>query len=98
VKELIWFNVPQAFQFLIREGRVYTLRHKIKKEGEHALMSSLALYGPSTGYRVRVEFVKRINQTEDLIPFLPKSGFKHLEDWLKEAKGAPFLHLVILMG
>lgn len=76
-------------------GNVYTLREKPKREGIHELRSSLTL---TPLYRkVRVKFIKFIKNKGELKEFLPNSGFKTIEKWVKAAHGSPFLHLVFLL-
>ena len=87
---MMFFNVPEARGQLLREGIVYTLRPKLRREGK-----DLAVYGSyfkneKLGY-VAVKYVGEIN---DLAPYLPASGFVSLKDWLAAAKGSRFLYEV----
>jgi len=38
---IIWFNVPEAYKYLMENGEVYTLRDHSKKKGNAMLRSSL---------------------------------------------------------
>ena len=93
---MIWFNVRQALNQLLKHGEVYTLRPKKRREGIEPLFSKF-FPQKSKGDRVLVKFVKKITKKEDLIPFVAKSGFSSIDEWLQKAGEASFLYYVRLL-
>jgi hypothetical protein len=65
---LIWFNVPEAYNYLKQNGRVRTLRDHDKANGPHKLFSSLEAKEPKERYKgkVKVEFTAIIENINDL--------------------------------
>ena len=84
---IIWFNVKEAYDFLMENGEVYTLRAKPKKDGKHQLRS---IHCPLEGFpyvvgKVNVRFVMSIiamwrKTEEQLKPYVAKSGFKDVQE------------------
>jgi hypothetical protein len=90
---VIWFNVKKARDFLLKNGYVYTLRPRKRREGKDVLM-----YGGfgKKGY-VNVKFVKEILDWDELNRYVYESGFRNVDEWVREAKGSRFLYLVTLL-
>ena len=93
--DLIFFNVPQAREYLLRRGFVYTLRPKMRKTGR-----DVAAYGSYYEHQrighVWVDFVKEVKDKGELRGYVADSGFKSVEDWWRAAKGSRFLFKVTL--
>lgn len=92
---VMWFNVLEARDFLLRNGRVFTLRPKRRKrEGRHEVL----MYG---GFGKKgdlyVSFVKEIEDVGELKEFVEDSGFGSLDEWLLAADGSRFLYYVMLI-
>jgi len=101
---MIFFNVEEARNFLVKNGFVYTLRRHRKHLG-----SNLAVYG---GYykweklgACNIEFIKDVSWMGDLTAEdVENSGFETVTDWWKVAmkfyQGSAFslaLYKVILV-
>ena len=98
VDGIIWFNYPKAFNQLMTRGEVYTLR-KTVKNGIYVLLSKLVLNPPKTGKLVRVKYLGRIWNKQDLEDYVKKSGYDSVDDWMKEAdEDAVHLHHVLLLS
>ena len=97
----IIFNVPEAYDFLIENGEVYTIREakgNYIKKGKHQVLSNLfhriVTYKrilPSYVGLVNVELEKALiakpQKTEqELKPYVAKSGFKEIPEWLSKVK------------
>jgi hypothetical protein len=91
---VIWFNVEKARDFLLKNGYVYTLRPKKRREGIEVLMYDG--FGKK-GY-ANVKFVKEILDWDELNRYVYESGFRNVDEWVREAKGSRFLYLVALLG
>jgi len=90
---IIWFNVPEAYKYLMEHGEVYTLRDHLKKEGKAMLKSSLE----GKPYYKGMVIIKLIS-AKPSYPSLTyyksfsgwieyhvgKSGFKTVEEWLSK--------------
>ena len=93
---IIWFNVPQSLKHLLERGLVYSIRNKPKPEGLYTLASKY--FSPKiTGYRVMVRFVKKIDDPQDLQPYLTDSGFQDPIEWWYRANWFKYLHKVTLI-
>jgi reverse gyrase len=90
VKLVIWFNVEKARNYLLRNGYVYTLRPKKRREG----IEVLSYEGFGKKGVVYVSFVKEIESDEELKEFVSESGFETVEEWRKEAGESRFLYYV----
>lgn len=92
-QETMFFNVPEAREHLISQGFVYTLRPKMRKTGHDA-----AVYGSYFRQQrigdVWVDFIKEVEDIDEVREYLPGSGFKRVEDWWQAAKGSRFLFKV----
>jgi len=95
----MWFNIQEARDYLLRNGFVYTLRPKPyrgrskRKHGKDILMYN----GFGKKGEVYFEFIKTIDDPNELEPIVQFSGFKSLDEWLKNAKGNRCLFKVILL-
>ena len=96
VEGVIWFNYPRAFNQLMTEGEVFTLRKTIKN-GVYVVLSKLVLNPPKTGRMAKVEYLGRVLNKEELEDYVKKSGYKTVDDWVSEAKDAVHLHRVVLL-
>ena len=96
VEGVIWFNYPKAFNQLMTNGEVYTLRKSIKN-GTYVLLSRLILNPPKTGRMVKVTYLGRVSDKSILDNYVRKSGYETVDEWLEKAKDAVHLHWVILL-
>lgn len=91
---VIWFNVKEAREFLLKNGYVYTLRPKKRKRvGREVLM-----YG-SFGKKgmVMVGFIKKITRNRELEEYVKCSGFRSVIEWRSVAGESRFLYRVDLL-
>jgi hypothetical protein len=86
-KLVIFFNVPEARDCLVKNERVYTLRRP-RRTGH-----DLAAYGSRFKWKrighVNVEYIKRIEEGkehEQLKPYLPLSDFETVDAWISKAR------------
>jgi hypothetical protein len=79
---VIWFNVKKAREHLLTRGSVYTLRPRLRSEGNDVL--SYGRFG-AKGY-VKVELVKVIRSREELQPYVSESGFRSADEWLNQTE------------
>lgn len=90
---VIYFNVTQARNQLMDKGFVYTLRTEHRATGQ-----TVAMWRSMPLCFVRVLKVEA-KVPEDLGDFLPHSGFKSVEEWLKMASmNARTLYWVTRIG
>ena len=92
----IFFNKAPAREQLLKHGEVYTLRRKRKSVGETTAREGDLFHFKELG-RVKVEPVGEISECSEgeLGKYLPKSGFRTVEDWCAaRAIGANWLYLV----
>jgi hypothetical protein len=94
VKLVIWFNVPEAREYLLKHGEVYTLRRKERREGKEVLMYG----GFGKKGEVNVKFVREILDWNELNRYVDKSGFRTVDEWIRKAKGSRFLYHVVLLS
>ena len=85
---IIWFNVKEAYEYLMKYGEVYTLRDHPKYQGNAMLKSSLE-GKPFYKGMVNVEFVLLIAldvpmSKASLSRYVGKSGFKTVDEWLSK--------------
>ncbi len=88
---MMFFNVPEARIHLLEKGEVYTVRPKDRRTGKETAVRSNHREKVLLG-KVSVEFVKRIACSEDLVPYLEKSGFQNVYDWWEDANYSTFLY------
>jgi hypothetical protein len=91
---VIWFNVREAREYLLRKGHVYTLRPKMRREGRDVLM--FGRFG-KRGV-VYVKFVKEVKSDSELEDYVRESGFGSVGEWRKKAGRSRFLYYVELVG
>lgn len=87
---VIWFNVDEARKYLLETGFVYTLRPKKRREG----IEVLSYDGFGKKGMVTVKLIKEIKDIKELSGYVDQSGFKTVEEWLKEADKSRFLYEV----
>jgi len=90
---VIWFNVKKARDFLLKNGYVYTLRPKKRREG----IDILSYGGFGKKGVVYVIFVKEIKNDVELREFVKDSGFESVQEWRKEAGESRFLYYVFTL-
>ena len=90
---VMWFNVEEARNFLLKNLSVYTLRPKTRREGKEVL--SYGGFGKKGV--VYVVFVKEINDDSELEEFVTESGFNSVEEWLEKAGESRYLYYVMLL-
>jgi hypothetical protein len=86
--------VEKARNYLLRNGYVYTLRPKKRREGKEVL--SYGGFGKKG--EVNVKFVKEILDWNELNRYVDKSGFRTVDEWVRKAKGSRFLYHVVLLS
>lgn len=91
---VIWFNVEEAREYLLKRGHIYTLRPKRRRERKEVLM-----FG-KFGKRgvVYVRFIKEVKSDSELEGYVGESGFKSVTEWRRKARRSRFLYLVELVG
>ena len=93
----IFFNVPEARDYLLKHGYAYTLRPKMRRTGK-----DLAVYGSYYKHEtigpVRVDFIKEIKEDTELGKYVQESGFLNVQDWLAAAEGSRFLFKVTIIS
>lgn len=93
----IWFNNTKARKYLLENKMVYTFRPKSKRVGEIRKLGKETLMYNGFGSKgiVYVDFIKIINDMNELEPYVNMSGFKSIQEWYKEASGnSRYLYLV----
>jgi hypothetical protein len=91
---VMWFNVSESREYLLKHGQVYTLRPKKRREGKEIL--SYGGFGKKG--EVNVKFVKEILDWNELNRYVDKSGFRTVDEWVRKAKGNRFLYHVVLLS
>ena len=90
----MWFNVKEAREQLLKDGVVYTLRPKKRREGHEVLMYN----GFGKKGEIEVLFIGKVDADVDLEGiFLEMSGFPSIEAWRKAAGDSQFLYRVELL-
>jgi len=80
---MIFFNVNNVKNCLIKNGEVYTLRKK-RRDGLDIAVTGNRYKWNKLG-KVDIIFVKEIKSFVDLIDYLPLSGMPHAKYWYKLA-------------
>ena len=99
---IIWFNVNEAYSFLMKNGEVYTLRDHPKVEGKANLMSSIEgrpFYKGKVEIKLIDVFPRENVQLESLVEkYLSKSGFSTSKEWLSRVKksDSKFLYVYLV--
>jgi len=85
---IIWFNVKEAYEYLMENGEVCTLRDHYKKDGRAMLKSSLEgkpfYKGMVTIMCIDVIVIDSPTSRDMLRRFVKLSGFKTIEEWLSK--------------
>jgi len=82
----IFFSSQKARTFLISNGEVYTLRRSRRPTGyAHAFYVNENGRSIEIGL-VYVEEIGVVLKAGDLLPYVRKSGFESVEEWLSEAR------------
>jgi len=91
---VMWFNVKEARERLLKEGWVFTLRPKLRREGKEPLFyNEFKKKG-----EVSVELWATDPADEILRIITQFSGFKTLEEWREKAKDCKYVYLVRLIN
>lgn len=91
---LMFFNVPVVRAYLLEHGFVYTVRDHIIEGHKKAVYGSYYKQTPIGA--VDVKLVKEFGHTillYSLPSFVKHSGFRTINEWIKEIKLAPLLYL-----
>ena len=91
---VIWFNVKKAREFLLKNGYVYTLRPKKRREGREPLFYG----GFGKKAMAYVIFIGKIENDKELEEYVKDSGFETVEEWRREAKDSKYLYKIVLEG
>ena len=90
----IFFNRTEARDQLMNHGRVYTIRKKRKSVGV-TMARQGNLFHFTELAKVNVEFVKKVENHQELSPYVGESGFKTIDEWANAAQpGADHLYKV----
>ena len=94
----IFFNIPEARDFLLQFGMVYTLRRKRKEDyGQIRIVQGSYFHNQILGIGV-ISFIKKIERKEELEKYLEYSGFSSIDEWYnKKSPNANYLYLVKLI-
>ena len=82
---MIWFNVEEAREFLLKHRMVYTLR-KPRSVGFHRVFTFKNGKKLSLGVAI-VELVKDVNGPDDVEQFVNQSGLSTAGEWYTRAVG-----------
>lgn len=94
---VIWFNVEKAREFLLKNGFVFTLRPKRRREGREML--SYGGFGKKGMVNVKFVdwFIGEDRLEENLEQYVEFTGFDNVKEWLEEAKDSRILYKVSLI-
>ena len=95
----ISFNVKEVRYYLLENKMVYTLRPKKNDGSNLAVMVGNRFDETNKPKKIgncKSKFITEITNPNQLNRYVRQSGFRSIEDWLAEAKGSRFLHLVEL--
>jgi hypothetical protein len=82
----IYFNIPEPRNQLLKNGIVYTCRHKkrintgvtVARRGDFKKFVKLAI--------VDVRYIGRVEKSQELKPYLKESGFETTKEWGSKIK------------
>lgn len=96
---VMWFNVKEARDFLLRHGYVFTLRPKAPRGPWKRLRGFDVLMYQGFGKKGRVFYcwLDTVYHAENLVSYYENSGFESPEDWLVAAGDNRELYLVVLI-
>ena len=81
---MIFFNVPEARNQLMEKGLVYTLRSSFRSVGRTRAVTGS--YSKNTYLcDVAVSRMITVRHPDDLHPYLHRSGFDDVDNWLSKA-------------
>ena len=93
---VMWFNVKEAREQLLKDQVVYSLRPKRRKREGHEI---LMFNGFGKKGDLNVEFLMEVEKDSDIPEIcVEMSGFSSMEDWRKAAKDGRFLYRVELLS
>lgn len=92
-EDTMFFNVPEAREYLLKKGLVYTLRPKMRKVGKDTAFYG-SFYKKEEIGPIWVDFIKEVKEPGEVQEYVSDSGFGNVEDWWKAAKGSRFLFKV----
>ena len=95
---MIWFNVKQAYDYLMKNKYVVTLRPKLKREGIHQLFTSLFGKPYFRGTMVYVQPLAYVYDDHLLYYLVEHSGFNTVEEWRKHAENSKYLYYVTIIN
>ena len=82
---VIRFDSDKAWRFLSTHGFVYTLRKPGKSSPPADQELEIWRKGKSTGIKAMKVRLGVVSSAEDLVEYVPRSGFSSVEEWLAEA-------------
>ncbi|MBA7663393.1 hypothetical protein ES703_71433 [subsurface metagenome] len=89
---MIFFNIEEARDQLLKTGIVYTLRPKPRREGTDLAVNGSYFKNNKIG-KVAIKYMGSTSEL-NLENYRSKSGFERLSDWLRAAKGSLYLYEV----
>jgi len=91
----IYFNIREARNQLLKNGVVYTCKHKkrikintgvtIARKGNFKKYLELA--------KVNVQYIGHIKKPQELKPYFKESGFETVKEWISQIKDGLPAHL-----
>jgi len=82
---MIFFNVPEARDHLMKNGLVYTLRKASRSTGvTRAVVGNYTKH--TTLCQVHIGKMKTVSHPDELLPFLSSSGFEDVKVWWSKAE------------
>lgn len=87
LKESIYFNVKESYDYLVRWGQVYSLRPKRRSNTRKVVLLSTLEGSPHYKGIVKVKFVREIDLEDHLskamlLCYIAQSGFTGTNEWL----------------
>jgi hypothetical protein len=94
----IFFNIPEARNFLLQFGMVYTLRRKRQEDyGRVQIVQGSYFHYKILGIGV-ISLIKKIENKNELEKYLKYSGFSTVDEWYnKKSPNANYLYIVKLI-
>ena len=82
---MIFFNVKEVKNFLLKNGEVYTTRKPSRKIGVDIAVEGSYTHPKILGL-VDIKFVELITSPEQLTPYVDKSGISSIFLWFEKAQ------------
>ena len=82
---MIFFNVSQAKNYLLKNGEIYTLRKPSRKIGVDTAVEGSYTHPKILGL-VDIKFVELITQPDQLALYVNKSGIRSSFEWFEKAQ------------